>query len=76
MFVFWIYGCYKVVGQRWLCTPFLCRECNFGLPDVSLLQEDEVTPYALRRKVVSPGDKTRPFGSDVEARWGKENSGR
>ena len=29
-------------------------------------EEEDATPVALKRKAVSPGDKTRPFGSDVE----------
>ena len=38
--------------------------------------EEDATPDALKRKAVSPGDKTRPFGSDVEASWAKENAAR
>ena len=39
-------------------------------------EEEDATPVALKRKAVSPGDKTRPFGSEVEACWAKENAAR
>ena len=39
--------------------------------------QDEATPQALKRKVVSPGDKSRPFGieKELEAEWGESERG-
>ena len=39
--------------------------------------QEEATPEALKRKAVSPGDKSRPFGIDkeLEAVWGESERG-
>ena len=47
-----------------------------GLVEASIPKEEDSTPLALKRKAVSPGDKSRPFGRDVEASWAKENAAR
>ena len=40
--------------------------------------QDEATPQALKRKPVSPGDKSRPFGieKELEVVWGESECGK